>query len=179
MRALGTQRLEELRWEIYSYADSATATFLPPDIFLPDGVIKLLLDTFALLDTVATLRAKIGDRAFLLPHIWALWDVVCELEDTFRAMREESKRHQKARQAAKGMASGKPTDEAILNREGGDGDSEGDGIGIGDGVGVGDDSDGDDVQGLQDASQAPDIDPLRYAHQYFGAGQILAATLII
>ncbi len=69
MRAVGTKQLRELRDSIYFDPSKPHTQTLPPELYLPDTIIKDVLDHLALLDTKDALRNAIATRFFLLPYI--------------------------------------------------------------------------------------------------------------
>ncbi|KAI0358454.1 hypothetical protein OH77DRAFT_1578381 [Trametes cingulata] len=93
MRAEGTRRLRQLRSYIYRATDSAAARTLPPEIFLPETVIKQILDRFALIDSPEALKELITGRVHLLPHLDTLWDTLVALRRAFEHIQGESDAH--------------------------------------------------------------------------------------
>ncbi|KAM5546216.1 hypothetical protein V8D89_000342 [Ganoderma adspersum] len=99
MRAKGTKELVSLRMTMYLSTDISISRSLPPEVFLPDTTIKLILDRFALIDTRAALQELMKGWNLLTPHIDVLWDMLVGLQTTFEAMRARSKAKAKAREA--------------------------------------------------------------------------------
>ena len=99
MRTKGTEELVSLRMTIYLSTDPSVSRSFPPEVFLPDTTIKLLLDRFALIDTKAALQDLVKGRDLLTPHLDRLWDKLVELQATFGAMRARLKVKAKAREA--------------------------------------------------------------------------------
>ncbi len=104
MRKKGKRELEKLRLEIYRMDDSAANRALPPDVYLPDITIKLILDRFALLDSPSMLQELIADRTYLAPFSDRLWTKIEELRGVFLEMRkakEAADRDERKAKAAK------------------------------------------------------------------------------
>ncbi len=113
MRKEGTKQLLELRMTIYFSPGTRHTQSLPPEIFLPDVVIKHLLDRFALIDSKDTLRDMIVTRTHLLRHIDTLWAKMQGLAVLFEEIRDKEreekrkKRAQKSQSSSKGARAGK------------------------------------------------------------------------
>ncbi|KAI9065080.1 P-loop containing nucleoside triphosphate hydrolase protein [Trametes sanguinea] len=90
MRAAGVEHLERVRMKIYRATSTATSRSLTPEAYLPDSLIKTLLDRFALVETKDSLREFIKGRALLLPHLNILWEACNDLAGLFEEMRSES-----------------------------------------------------------------------------------------
>ena len=99
MRTKGTEELVSLRMTIYLSTDPSISRSFPPEVFLPDTTIKLLLDRFALINTKAALQDLAKGQDLLTPHLDRLWDKLVELQATFGAMRTRLKAKAKAREA--------------------------------------------------------------------------------
>ncbi|KAJ3006986.1 hypothetical protein NUW54_g3727 [Trametes sanguinea] len=112
MRAEGMQHLRDLRGKLYRATCSSAARALPPDIFLPDVVIKLLLDRFALINSEETLQEMISGRIHLLPHSCALWESLQALDARFEEMRRSGNTKAKPEAMSEGMASSERVPEA-------------------------------------------------------------------
>ncbi|KAJ3005456.1 hypothetical protein NUW54_g767 [Trametes sanguinea] len=87
MRTAGVEHLERVRMKIYRSAATATARFLTPEVYLPDSLVKTLLDRFALIDSKDTLRELVAERTHLLPHLDTLWEAFEDLSRLFEEMR--------------------------------------------------------------------------------------------
>lgn len=92
MRAVGEDSFKSLRWKIYNGLATSEVNWLPEDIYLPDGAIKLLLDRFVLIQEEADLVTLLKDRLYALEHIQTIWNLVSTLRETFSAMRKEAKK---------------------------------------------------------------------------------------
>ncbi|THG94212.1 hypothetical protein EW026_g7217 [Hermanssonia centrifuga] len=95
MRAIGRTKLEELQWEIYFDEDVVRTGFLPPDTFLPEEVIKVVLDRFALINTMRQLEDTTAAYIYLRPHQSKLWDLIQQLAITFSELRAAKKKRKK------------------------------------------------------------------------------------
>nr|VWP01258.1 Succinate-semialdehyde dehydrogenase (EC [Ganoderma boninense] len=111
MRAKGVKELTSLRMDIYLSLDTTVSRSFPPEMLLPDIVIKTMLDRFALLETVDTLRALVKDRSLLVPHVARVWEKVVELREGFEVMRAKTKARAKEREALRRAAKRKRRDE--------------------------------------------------------------------
>jgi hypothetical protein len=65
MRAHGTKQLEKFRVQVWNNVDENKYGFLPPQVFLPDSDIKLVLDYFTLLDSLTKISALIEHNLLL------------------------------------------------------------------------------------------------------------------
>ncbi|KAI1787621.1 P-loop containing nucleoside triphosphate hydrolase protein, partial [Ganoderma leucocontextum] len=92
MRAVGVKKLQATRMSIYRKMDSAAARALPPEMFFPDTTIKLILDRFALIDSLAALHELLADNADLAPWLDELWRTVQGLQGIFQDMRVEKEK---------------------------------------------------------------------------------------
>ncbi|KAI0363007.1 P-loop containing nucleoside triphosphate hydrolase protein [Pilatotrama ljubarskyi] len=87
MRREGMKRLRALRKDLYLSTNTNVSRALPPSVFLPDTIMKMFLDRFALVETKEDLRITIAGRIHLLPHLDTLWTVMQDLQDLFDGMR--------------------------------------------------------------------------------------------
>ncbi len=69
VRAAGTKQLRELRDSIYFDPSAPHTQTFAPEMYLPDTVVKDVLDRLTLIDTKDALRDAIATRFFLLPYI--------------------------------------------------------------------------------------------------------------
>lgn len=92
MRAIGLKRLQDLRWKIYCGEDLSKTAFFPPELFLPNDVIKGILDRFALITDFASLDSLIGTHTYAKPHQMKLYILVIELRALFAEMHAEKRK---------------------------------------------------------------------------------------
>jgi len=64
---------------------------VPPVAFLPDFVIKKILDNYALLHSAMDLDQIIENESYLVPHWDALWQVISTFEAEFIPLWEKAK----------------------------------------------------------------------------------------
>jgi hypothetical protein len=104
MRVHGTKRLEKFRVQVWNNADEKKYGFLPPQVFLPDSDIKLVLDYFTLLDSLAKVSALVGHNSLLDGWHNGLLETICELQNDFERIKQEQKEKLRANRAAKKAA---------------------------------------------------------------------------
>ncbi|KAI0682738.1 hypothetical protein C8T65DRAFT_703104 [Cerioporus squamosus] len=112
MRKKGVRHLEALRDTIYFSPSALRTEFLSPEVFLPDSVIKLLLDHILLLDSQDAVRDLIPTRTHLLPHIDTLWTKLQELRVLFEEMRKVNEAQKRERQKEKKSEAARKADVA-------------------------------------------------------------------
>ncbi|KAI1781901.1 hypothetical protein LXA43DRAFT_1054118 [Ganoderma leucocontextum] len=101
MRAMGVKELLTFRMAVYLSLDVNVSRSFPPEVLLPDTVIKLILDRFALLETMETLQELVKERTLLVSHVARLWEKVVELRGVFEEMRARAKAKARERDAAR------------------------------------------------------------------------------
>ncbi|KAJ6623822.1 hypothetical protein B0H10DRAFT_2213188 [Mycena sp. CBHHK59/15] len=89
MKEVGTLRLEEFRLQIWFDASDVYMGMTPLAEFLPDIIIKSILDNFARYKTVADLSAVVGKTAGMVGHHIDLLGVLEELKVTFARMKKD------------------------------------------------------------------------------------------
>ncbi|KAJ7769073.1 P-loop containing nucleoside triphosphate hydrolase protein [Mycena maculata] len=89
MKVVGTSRLEEFRFSIWSSASDYTFGLTPLAEFLPDTTIKQILDRFAKIRVFADLIPFIDQLAGMAGWNARLWEVIVELRETFQGMRKK------------------------------------------------------------------------------------------
>jgi hypothetical protein len=97
----GTQRLLQFQQEIWSQADIALTSFLPPEAFLPSDLIKQLLDIYAKLDSVAAITPYLKSNKYLDNHHGRLYDLLVQLKPEFVKIAVNRKAELAAARAAK------------------------------------------------------------------------------
>lgn len=102
VRAHGTKQLQDFREQVFNEVEDRGHSHLPPDEFLPDETIKVILDHFHLIQ-------KSEDLVLLIEHIkllkgfhLRLWELCTELRNEFAEIRLQ----QKASRAAKSLVGG-------------------------------------------------------------------------
>lgn len=78
---------------------------MPPVAFLPDIVIKKILDDYALLHSVVDLDRIIKDEIYVAPHCDTLWQLISTFEVAFVALREKAESDKAAAKKAKELVS--------------------------------------------------------------------------
>lgn len=93
MRAIGKKRMEDLQWRIYLREDLLKTAYLPPEVFLPNDIIKGVLDRFALLTDFSSLNPLFDTHTFAEPHQIKLYALIIELRAVFSQMRAEKRKN--------------------------------------------------------------------------------------
>lgn len=76
MWSLATQHLVAFRTKLWHGADEIAYSVVPPVTFLPDIVIKKILDNYTLLHSATDLDPIVKNKSHLIPHQDALWQVI-------------------------------------------------------------------------------------------------------
>jgi hypothetical protein len=102
MRERGTKRLLAFRVEVWETADERQTGLFAPSLFFSDEDIKMILDYFALLDSVEHVAALITHNPRLdnQQTLTALYAVICELRTVFDVIAAEKKQKEKEKRAA-------------------------------------------------------------------------------
>jgi superfamily II DNA helicase RecQ len=103
MKEVGTARLEEFRLAIWFEAPDQANGLTPLAEFLPDNIIQLILDRFALLKTVMDVSDVVNDIAGMADQHLALLGVINELQAMFAQMKRDKAAATKASKAAQGI----------------------------------------------------------------------------
>ncbi|KAJ7506676.1 hypothetical protein B0H11DRAFT_1903464 [Mycena galericulata] len=90
MKEVGTSRLEEFRFLIWSEASDRDFGLTPLAEFLPDIMIKIILDNFVRYKTTGDLTEVVKNLAGMVGRHEQLHGVIEELQVTFARMREET-----------------------------------------------------------------------------------------
>ncbi|KII90823.1 hypothetical protein PLICRDRAFT_547294 [Plicaturopsis crispa FD-325 SS-3] len=104
MRAHGVERLEKFRRTVWMSADERKTGWFPPDAFLPDDVIEVILNVFVLLKTPQDVADLVRDNSLLDGHHTKLFDVIVELRADFAQIRIDAAAASKAKKIAKAAA---------------------------------------------------------------------------
>ena len=94
VRTVGTARLIELRWALYDTEDPDETEYLPPMVFLPDVVIKSILDQFALLTSTDT-SSFLASHDYARSHQPRINTAIVKLRAEFAEMSAEAERAEK------------------------------------------------------------------------------------
>ncbi|KAK7687037.1 hypothetical protein QCA50_009537 [Cerrena zonata] len=100
MHQWGTKRLVHFRLRLYQAGGNDTDLF-PPYAYLPDPLIKLLLDRYPLITSTEALGEYIKGHSLLEPHSDTLFSELHTLQLGFDTIREEQARLKAKRRAAK------------------------------------------------------------------------------
>lgn len=104
MRELGTVHLEKFRYNIWDSVAEAGHSFLPLSDYLPDIIIKQILNQFAFLDNVDAVTVIVKDIKILVPYRGQLFAEIQMLRVTFADMQKTATVETRAK-AAKVRAS--------------------------------------------------------------------------
>jgi hypothetical protein len=104
MRILATQRLTAFRKSLWKAADEIKFGNVPRAAFLPDYIIKAILDNFALLQTPRDLDPIIAGCIHLVDHRDALWSVLVALRPEFITLRAKADAEKEAEKRVKALA---------------------------------------------------------------------------
>jgi hypothetical protein len=96
LRIHGTRRLENLRWQIFENADEQRYGFLPPHAFLPDDLIKTILDHFHLIKDTSDVKRHTGHNPLLSNSQFHILEFCQSLQVEFDRLRQEKKLRSKA-----------------------------------------------------------------------------------
>ncbi|KAJ7930250.1 P-loop containing nucleoside triphosphate hydrolase protein [Mycena leptocephala] len=91
MKAAGTSRLEDFRFSIWSEASDRTMGLTPLTDFLPDIVIKQILDPFAKIKCFGDLVPFVDGLRGMAGYHCRLLEVILELRETFHDLRRSGK----------------------------------------------------------------------------------------
>jgi hypothetical protein len=105
MRSLATERLISFRTRLWRAADEIDLCIVPPVAFLPDIIIKKILDNYALLHSATDLDHIIKDDTYLVPHRDALWQLILAFEKEFIPLREKAELDKSAAKRDKELTS--------------------------------------------------------------------------
>ena len=103
MGILATQRLTVFRKSLWKAADEIKFGNVPRAAFLPDCIIKTILDNFALLRTPQDLDPIIVGCIHLVDHQDALWSVLMALHPEFVPLRAKADAEKEAEKRAKAL----------------------------------------------------------------------------
>jgi hypothetical protein len=90
MCTIATKRFHAFRDGIWAAADKVQYCIIPHIAFLPESIIKKILDNYALLHSAADLDPLINKCSHMVPHRDALWAVVVALEAEFVPLRAKA-----------------------------------------------------------------------------------------
>jgi hypothetical protein len=81
---------------LWRAADEIEYSIVPPVAFLPDNIIKKILDNYALLRSAADLDPILKNESYLEPHHDALWQLISTFERDFIPLREKAELYKAA-----------------------------------------------------------------------------------
>jgi hypothetical protein len=86
MRAVGVKRLQRLHIELWNNVDEKLG-LISPSMFLPDNLIKTLLDHFNLLNNMEDILPLIRANTYLTPWHERLLSVLHDLQPDFERIK--------------------------------------------------------------------------------------------
>ncbi|KAF8667484.1 hypothetical protein AX14_006324 [Amanita brunnescens Koide BX004] len=104
MREHGVKQLQLFRLKLWQAADEAKTSWTPPSAFIPDIIIKTLLDHIDIIESANDITSWDGDNELLQPHTEELLQFIRDLQVQFEEMRRSARL---ARMSAKGKTSSK------------------------------------------------------------------------
>lgn len=104
MRLIGTERLLKLRYLVWDNADKAAFGLYPQHLFLPDQLIKTILDNLATLTTSSIATIPKDNKLLANYYHASLLDILDDLRLQFGAIREVKKQQQSEQQKLKATA---------------------------------------------------------------------------
>jgi hypothetical protein len=104
LRAFGFSELQKLRKEIFFEVPLGQHNFLPPDAFLSDDTIKLIIDKLYLIKDEPDIAALVGGNPLLDNHHQKLLQQCHTLREEFKAQCAEKAAKRKAQRQAASMA---------------------------------------------------------------------------
>ena len=105
MHIVATKRLHAFRDQIWAVADEVQYCIVPHVDFLPESIIKKILDNYALLQSAADLDPLIKKCSHMVPHQDALGAVVVALKAEFVPLQVKAEAEKVAVNKAKILAS--------------------------------------------------------------------------
>lgn len=103
MRQAGEQQLVKFRWDLWDHTLDLSLQYAPPSVFLPDPIIKNILDNFALITTVDDAAHIVEGVSALDGHHDSLFNEVCKLQELFSAMRKAQSRQVEKDKSTQGI----------------------------------------------------------------------------
>ena len=86
MRRLGEKKLTEFRWALWDRTQDISLEYSPPSAFLPDSIIKKILDSFSRICSIDDVASFVQSVKALNGHQEALFMVLTDLQETFSKM---------------------------------------------------------------------------------------------
>ena len=77
--------------KLWHAADEIEYSIVPPVTFLPDNIIKTILDNYVLLCSAADLDPFLKNESYLKPHCDTLWQLISTFERDFIPLQEKAK----------------------------------------------------------------------------------------
>jgi hypothetical protein len=87
----GTRHLKELHWQIFDGMDEQKYGYLPPDAFLPDGLIKTILDHFHLIKDTSDVQKHVEHNPLLHGSHTHILEFCQGLQIEFKQLHQEKK----------------------------------------------------------------------------------------
>ena len=88
MRRLGEKKLTEFRWALWDQTRDISLEYSPPLAFLPDPIIRQILDGFSLIRNINDVASFVQSVKALNGHQEALFMVLTSLRETFSKMQQ-------------------------------------------------------------------------------------------
>jgi len=90
MQSLAMERLIGFRTKLWRAADEIEYSIIPPVAFLPDNIIKKIIDNYTLLHSATDLDPILKNESYLKPHHDALWQLISTFERDFIPLWEKA-----------------------------------------------------------------------------------------
>ena len=111
LQAFGFSELQKLRNLIFFETPLGEHNFLPPDVYLPDDKIKIIIDELYSIKDIPDIVALVGDNPLLIRHHGRLLQHCHALREEFKELCAEIAEKRKAlRQSALAVVSGPASD---------------------------------------------------------------------
>ena len=91
MREHGIKQLQLFRLKLWQAADEAKTSWTPPSAFIPDIIIKTLLDHIDIIESANDITSWDGDNELLQPHTEELLRFIRDLQVQFEEMRRSAR----------------------------------------------------------------------------------------
>ena len=88
MRRLGEKKLTEFCWALWDQTRDISLEYSPPSAFLPDPIIRQILDGFSLIRNINDVASFVQSVKALNGHQEALFMVLTSLRETFSKMQQ-------------------------------------------------------------------------------------------
>jgi hypothetical protein len=88
MRHTGEQQLDKFHWNLWDHTLDLSLQYVLPSVFLPDPIIKNILDNFVLITTVDNAAHIVEGVSALDGHHDSLFNEICKLWELFSPMQK-------------------------------------------------------------------------------------------